>query len=545
MLNKIWKWADAVTLLVLALLVAGNLYVFGHSAVHYWVDFIFDDSYYYLGVAKNIVGGLGSVYALPDHTNGYQPLWLWILTALAALFGTGTGSMVVQDYCLTALCVFIFACLSKKYYGYWFPAILISLCFPAVMLSGMETGLLPMLILWFLHSRSWAGRGLIGSAMFLARVDALAFIAGNDVYQFLFNKKGYRYFQHNLIIGLAVAIYLVVNFLCFGVPVPISGLSKAVGNIRGENYLVVLDYIKRLKIPGYLVLILALIHVGFRLKPIRFRAEIFTACFAIVAYVVYYSLNSGWPLWAWYYWPILSLGYFLMLEIVYQLNESDLVLNANLKKTVCLALAALIACKAVLMVAGTSANQRAQAIIDAVEQKKITETFAMKNLELVEFIQKQNIPEGTLFAMGDRAGSFAYFLGSRYQFFHTEGLVNSLDYYRAMVADQGLQFMDTRPVRYFIADSGRFLESDHILGIIEPVQGLSAHRGPWLICFDRSAIVLDQSYDDQLRYVFSYAGKVSCPAGMQQEFLQMRQRYGVLRRFAHPDEYAGPGIVYK
>jgi len=40
----------------------------------------FDDAYYYLGIARNLVDGHGSTFDQINLTNGYHPLWLLVST---------------------------------------------------------------------------------------------------------------------------------------------------------------------------------------------------------------------------------------------------------------------------------------------------------------------------------------------------------------------------------------------------------------------------------------------------------------------------------
>ena len=46
---------------------------------------LYDDAYYYFGVARNLAGGHGSTFDGINPTNGYHPLWCWILVPVFAL----------------------------------------------------------------------------------------------------------------------------------------------------------------------------------------------------------------------------------------------------------------------------------------------------------------------------------------------------------------------------------------------------------------------------------------------------------------------------
>lgn len=47
---------------------------------------LYDDAYYYLGVARHLAAGSGSTFDGLDATNGYHPLWCWLLVPVVALF---------------------------------------------------------------------------------------------------------------------------------------------------------------------------------------------------------------------------------------------------------------------------------------------------------------------------------------------------------------------------------------------------------------------------------------------------------------------------
>jgi len=45
----------------------------------------YDDAYYYFGVARNLASGLGSTFDGINPTNGYHPLWCWLLVPVLAV----------------------------------------------------------------------------------------------------------------------------------------------------------------------------------------------------------------------------------------------------------------------------------------------------------------------------------------------------------------------------------------------------------------------------------------------------------------------------
>src|SRR5258706_8088690 len=67
-----------------------------------------DDAYYYLEIARNVASGHGFTADTLSPTNGFQPLWLWCLVAVAwltsgdtTLLLTATQSLVVVIFCLS------------------------------------------------------------------------------------------------------------------------------------------------------------------------------------------------------------------------------------------------------------------------------------------------------------------------------------------------------------------------------------------------------------------------------------------------------------
>ena len=46
---------------------------------------LYDDAYYYFGVARNLAGGHGSTFDGIHPTNGYHPLWCWLVVPVFAL----------------------------------------------------------------------------------------------------------------------------------------------------------------------------------------------------------------------------------------------------------------------------------------------------------------------------------------------------------------------------------------------------------------------------------------------------------------------------
>jgi hypothetical protein len=524
---------DASSFGALLFLFLSGMFLFIAKDPTVWVNLVFDDAYYYLGIVRGLLDGRGSSFMPPFETNGYQPLWLIILWASAKVFGTSDQSLIIQIFSLSFLSVLLFGIVSKIRYGYFFPAIACAISFSFVTLFGLETTLLPLLFVTFMSTQHWVKKGVLGSVIFLTRLDALSVVIARDAYS-LFKKEKVD-LRHYLIVLPAITTYFVINYLLFKTPIPVSGLSKSVGDVFGENTAVGLSYLNALKSTIVLfAAVLAFLAINRQGISFKFKKELSILTMALCICAAYYIFKSGWPIWQWYVWPVFLLTYYLCMESVILLkSHSPVVLSARFVTSSLLILAAL----AYVFTPGIRlVDDRVMSFTDTLKSIPRPESFGKRNLELVDFIKK-TMPKGTFFAMGDRAGSFGFFLGNDFKFMHTEGLVGPYEYYQAMKKDQGEAFIDKLPIDYIIADREKYLEDDAVIGIAEPVQGLSSHSGPYLMCFHKSGIVLDQSYGVNRRYLIAYRSKTPCPATLTASFLKLRNQYEGLSKFSLPSKY--------
>jgi len=503
-----------------------------------WVTLITDDGYYYLGIIRSLVDSGSSSFLPPFHTNGYQPLWLLPLGITALLFGTSDTSLVLQLYSLSFAFTALFAWLAKRHYGMMFPALLAAVIFFGVSIQGMETSMMPAFVVLFFTARRWQSRGILSALIFLTRLDAVALVVVRDLY-FLVTKKQ-RDFRHYLILLPVAAAYFLLNYRFFGSAVPVSGLAKAIGFVPGENLTLLLAYVGQLKYASMLLVGMLISSIFLGTKVVfRFRDEIIILLVSYFAICAYFVTRSGWLVWPWYYWPAMLLFFYMAMEWV-GLFIRHAAEPAGVKKPA-MALAmlgfALVLTDPLLMTFYYVRPTMAALI----RFKEPTPGWGTRNIELVNWIRQNHVPKGTYFAMGDRAGSFGFFLGPDYRFLHTEGLVGSYDYYRALKSKAGAEFVRNQHVDYLIADRGRFIESGGIIGVIEPVQPMSSRHGQFMMCFDKRAIVIDQGYmrGDVVnsRYMFRVNDEIACPTDIVSRFGELRDQYGAIRRFTVYDEY--------
>jgi hypothetical protein len=528
-LPAVLRGFDAGAIALILGLWALGAWMIATQPVEVWVD-------YYLGIARSLAEGEGSRFLPPLETNGYQPLWQSVLASSAWLFGTSDVALALQLNTLVfgATLAFMLLAASRFPPGCAAAAAVLALRQPDILLLGMETVLLPALAIFYLAERAWRRRALLASLIVLARLDALALIAGAAAFDLLARRK-IDWKAHG-VLSAVLAAYFAANALVFGAPVPVSGLAKAIGASLGENVAPLQFFWAYLRKAGWLVAVLLAAWLAAR-RPLKLRypRELAACAIACIVCMAYYTLFSGWGVWAWYYWPGLLLMFFLSAELLAQLDSA-----MRGRGWAWQAGGAAAAMLGLLLYGGRA--------VEAVEARHASlppfapagvapESWGARNVRLARWIEAQAFPPDTVFAMGDRAGSLGFFLGPDRLFLHTEGLVASKAYLDAMKRGEGLEFADRLGVDVWIADRTRFFEDHHVIGLAEPIQGRSARVGPYLVCFRRQGLLYAErapatpDWPAQLVYVIDDRARTSCPAWMQAKFDGLVSRYEGLVRY--------------
>lgn len=176
--------AGGVALLVLALALV-------RLPVDRLVTVVPDDAYFYLKTAWHLARGDGSTFDGLNVTNGYHPLYLWLLAALSRIVPLadrgGLVAAVWLDTLLTAVWVAVMAALASRL-GWARASIwaLVAALLPIAAVGdiGMEVNLL-LPLAWGMvlvlagdspdAATEWRA-GLLGAAACLARLDAVLFV---------------------------------------------------------------------------------------------------------------------------------------------------------------------------------------------------------------------------------------------------------------------------------------------------------------------------------------------------------------------------------
>ncbi len=223
--------------------------------------FLWDDSFYYLQTARNVVGAGICSFDGRNPTNGFHPLWMIVLLPLCAFLGNDPerilrGALTLQIVAFLLPSLALAYWVSRRWFGSVaaFAALAAALVlFPSRQVDGMEAGVLILLgLLLVLHL---AGRdpfaregrlaprllaGLLLGLLFLGRTDSVFLVAA---WFMVAGWMGWReprveptvrraatslaHLLPTLLVLLLLAVpYLAWNWSTFGSFIPISGAIK-------------------------------------------------------------------------------------------------------------------------------------------------------------------------------------------------------------------------------------------------------------------------------------------------------------------------------
>ncbi len=214
-----------------------------------------DDGYYYLQIANNLSQGNGPTFDGINYTNGFHPLWQFVLVPvffiIRNLETVAVAATVLQTVFFAVAGFLLYRIIHEVSSREW-PGRVAAFFFlfnfwlwSKGAVSGMETGILlfcfSMTLLMFARLIQ-NKNGTVPLTVFLlltiaARLDSLALAAG--ICLFLLLVRRYRDLFHIAIPSAAyLAVYMLVNRLYFGRFFPVSGYIKsASGTGLLQNFL--------------------------------------------------------------------------------------------------------------------------------------------------------------------------------------------------------------------------------------------------------------------------------------------------------------------
>lgn len=444
------------------------------------IDYFADDAYYYFEIAWHWSRGHGSTFDLLNPTNGFHPLWMTLLVALAGASATRMLFLSVVVACsalLYTVSLLLFLRLLRSWsIAVWASPILVLFVYQRrLWFNGMETALLLSSILavlavlagrWQRSSESGTGADLrLGFLLLLtvfARLDAVFFAA------LVLALDGLRRLRSRAVPWPRIAIpalpltfglplYMLLNFAWFGVFSPISGRAKGLG-ASGENLAVVRDFfalvpvkapllrlldvrawLLMLILPALLVALWSSLRGAVETRPraaiaLRFQLLLLASC---AIQITYYATRTSWPLWRWYY-------YYVPLLIVISLATLALCLARPLFDRHRVLAGVVLPLATGLLVAVLVVRAATYGVETPSNYKRAV-------ARVVEQLHQQTDPS-SVFAMGDRAGAMGFLLDR--PLIQLEGLVNSSDFLQALQDGSVHDFIEEQGVDYLIYSGG-------------------------------------------------------------------------------------------
>ena len=218
------------------------------------ISIIPDDAAYYLGIAENVARGAGETFDGVNATNGYQPLWLYLLSALYRLHTAAPGTMLRAVLVLQAILLIVASVLLYRWCVRFIPRrvilpvailFLVFVAVPAV--NGMESAIL-VTMLTLLIVLGWKVGvtgpssfamdllfGMVTGLVVLARLDMVflpAVVCALCLWRAIAGRADrIAYIRKAVAAGLGTALivapYLIRNYLVYGAVMPISGALKS------------------------------------------------------------------------------------------------------------------------------------------------------------------------------------------------------------------------------------------------------------------------------------------------------------------------------
>lgn len=400
-----------------------------------------DDFAYYAEIARRFLDVHFTTFDGVRHTNGFHPLWMWILTGMMAVFGKGFLPAVLL---VTALSIG-----STYVLGFWllrraglqgefavFFAMVGTAVAGIVEVGSMESVVtIPALLLLgsfvlkpSLSSKSsWFSLGLLCSLVILCRIDTLLFAA--SLLALFFWRAGANRWRNLVFLAcglLPVAAYFIQNKLVFGAVMTVSSRAKQLTVGFHPTLLPLVTACKSLRGVEYvycsigLVLLLTERDRNVRTKPLFVAALLFPWL-----QIATLCMVSDWPFEAWY-------AYALVVPCLI----TSVLLVRRFDRRIRLSLAP-AAALAVLVLAGISYKKFHATTHDSIGSAAIA-------LATWSSAHPGNI------AMGDRAGKVGWMVSAR--LLQMEGLVEDESFLRRIRAqDDAVQVMKDYHIRYYVA----------------------------------------------------------------------------------------------
>ncbi len=471
-MERFTSWMKRIFWGCLLLFVLLNLFSFLTATAEPLINLFDDDAYYYFTIARNFSDTGRLTFDGVTLTNGFQPLWFLLLLPLFLVFHEPLAVLRAVGI-LCSLLTLLAGWLSLRFLGRYslFPftlgaTISLYLLF-SLGVTGMETALVFPLVLISLRlaerflstkpkRRAWhtsIGLGFSLAALLLARLDAIWLVAAllGGAWLLRWRTRLKSLLVMSGIPALALLLYLLSNLLFFGNLMPTSGTAKSLGGHLFQLNSLFLKQMTSFNDPATgnlwvvfgLSLLVALAYLVYLLITSRKRPignAFLPACLAtaLMLFAAYELFITKWVLWRWYAWMLIPLSVVLFPHILEQVVEwwggvREYARSLS-SKTWLLAVIAFLALPIVTIRSGLWTHFQAPA-------------FRYENFQLAQQLNR-DLPPDSIIAVGDRAGSFAYFFEG--QVLQLEGLVGDQALLEALREDRLEAYMTRFGVDYLL-----------------------------------------------------------------------------------------------
>jgi len=511
------------------------------------VDLVFDDAYYYLTIAYNIVNLGASTFDGITETNGYQPLWAWLLTAFEWMFRFDKLDLFRFLLILNCLLLLLplFALLATRKNDFrlaWIAGLTASAGFyPYVWLLGLETvlfaPLLTLAVLWINQRGVLASRTRVSwlfCLVILVRLDAVSLLLSYCLLLFILMKKHFpvKNALKECVLFLmpsvfTLGLYFVLNTLMFDIPVPISGKAKMLGAPAFSNWGIAVYYLEHLNpviLAGLVLLLLEAVWGRFKEGAFLYGG-IGVLAFATLIQYIYYSMFSGWIPWPWYFYSMAMIQIFMVARscsILFSLDKAALKWFQAPGKYAFLAMLLFLLTAPHYVMSGVLAHYANVFVTSA-------NTYNKRNWDTLNSLF--NTDKQLVLAMGDRAGGLGYWAPPNIKVFQLEGLVANTDYLTAREHDYAMVWLNEKIKPDYLVVDRESVPSIGSAGnrtfiIIEPVQGRVVFDHVLTYCFPEQAVVdRHVRYEENpyylepnvQRYVFDMKQAVACEGELSNE----------------------------
>jgi len=420
-----------------------------------------DDASYYLKIAENFNNGKGFSFDGLHQTNGFQPLWQYILIALTFIYRSDPETTLRIVLILQIVLLFLSGNLLFRFLSDYFTykiifaggiIFILFVFFQSV--NSMETALLIFMISVILffsgtkkiieihNSRNEFIFGILSGLLILTRLDSVFFIFP-VILICIFNifssddrrKKMLTLFLIFAGSALVLMPYLIYNYKEFGNIIPVSGyLKSGFPEVKFNDKFNDLLHYRETYFAFTAVIYLIWYFVKFKMN----KNDFFCSCLAVmsagvICLLIYMIFFLNWVIFSWYF-------------ITYSLFVS---------LAVCLPLRYLLS---LLIV--RKANILFFFIIIIISfywgfkiynfyttgYKILGSNWNIESFEAAQWV-KQNSQPGDIFAMKD-AGHFSYF--SEREVINLDGLVNNFEYQEVLKDKLLNDYLTKNRVKYIV-----------------------------------------------------------------------------------------------